>query len=330
VLNIRELTDESCKKLSSLYVEYRIFLFMEPQPSKLDGFLNAELSNDSYDQQLTRETLEYNNNVMKELAAGDHPLNFMDGPIEDHTYHSSSINEKAKKNEKAKDMKKIYSNLLNSDPFWYEQPSILWKQNRLLEFIPNDQMTMIEKLNAVVRFSIYLAFLFVFALQKQQAIWFPLLVMGFTIWFYRDSQHRLDTYLSTNELPKKEYYENYSKTKVYTKPTYDNPMMNINVITDRKDKPAAIPSWNDQSVKDDMDTKLSYNLYRNVSDVWDKETMKRTFYTMPSTTIPNEQTSFAKWCYNVGPTCKEKTAFCASPIWPPGIQQGLLPFTNPT
>jgi hypothetical protein len=31
---------------------------------------------------------------------------------------------------------------------------------------------------------------------------------------------------------------------------------------------------------------------------------------MPSTTIPNNQTSFAKWCYSVGPTCKEKSIYC--------------------
>ena len=37
---------------------------------------------------------------------------------------------------------------------------------------------------------------------------------------------------------------------------------------------------------------------------------------MPSTTMPNDQTAFAKWCYNTGPTCKERTLYCA-PIYTP-------------
>ena len=37
---------------------------------------------------------------------------------------------------------------------------------------------------------------------------------------------------------------------------------------------------------------------------------------MPSTTLPNNQTEFAKWCYNTGPTCKDQNIQCAycSPI----------------
>ncbi len=33
--------------------------------------------------------------------------------------------------------------------------------------------------------------------------------------------------------------------------------------------------------------------------------MQRNFYSMPSTTVPNDQTGFANWCYKLPKTCKE-------------------------
>ena len=41
---------------------------------------------------------------------------------------------------------------------------------------------------------------------------------------------------------------------------------------------------------------------------------ERQFYTTPINTIPNDQTEFAKWLYDSGPTCKEKTTECINTI----------------
>jgi len=293
----------------------------ELDSTHLGQFLKQTLSRDSIDEEITKETIDYNNNVLKKESAGDHPLEFMDYPDPNGSFKSI---ETMNSNQSQKNFEKN----LDSDSFWYIQPNIIWQQNRLLEFIPNDEMTMIEKLNAIVRFSIYSAILLILFMQKHQAIWFPILIMIFTIWFYNDSKNRIDTYLSTKNIPKKDFFENLTNSKIYTKPTFSNPMMNINVITDPRDKPPAEPSWNNMDVKNNINEKLNFNLYRNVSDVWDKETMKRTFYTMPSTTIPNNQSAFAKWCYNTGPICKEQTAYCASPLWPPSMNENVMPFIN--
>ena len=43
------------------------------------------------------------------------------------------------------------------DKFWYNDYTILFEKDRLIEFIPNNTMTLTEKLNSLVRFSIYLA-----------------------------------------------------------------------------------------------------------------------------------------------------------------------------
>ena len=34
--------------------------------------------------------------------------------------------------------------------------------------------------------------------------------------------------------------------------------------------------------------------------------LKRNFYTTPINTVPNNQTEFAKWLYDKGPTCIKK------------------------
>ena len=44
-----------------------------------------------------------------------------------------------------------------SDIFWYYNPSILWDKERLIEFFPNPDLSLAEKLNALVRLSFYIA-----------------------------------------------------------------------------------------------------------------------------------------------------------------------------
>ena len=50
---------------------------------------------------------------------------------------------------------------------------------------------------------------------------------------------------------------------------------------------------------------FNHNLFRNIDDVYGKNNSQRQFFTNPVTTIPNEQTKFANWLYNVPKTCKE-------------------------
>ena len=43
------------------------------------------------------------------------------------------------------------------DPFWYDDLSIIWKKERLHEFFPFESHTLEEKLNAMLRLSLYLS-----------------------------------------------------------------------------------------------------------------------------------------------------------------------------
>ena len=46
-------------------------------------------------------------------------------------------------------------------------------------------------------------------------------------------------------------------------------------------------------------------MFRSTDDVFMNNSGDRQFYTMPVTDIVNDQTGFAKWLYDRGPTCKQ-------------------------
>jgi hypothetical protein len=47
-----------------------------------------------------------------------------------------------------------------------------------------------------------------------------------------------------------------------------------------------------------------------VDDLFNRNTSQRQFYTTPVTTIPNDQTGFARWLYKLPETCKENQSNC--------------------
>ena len=112
----------------------------------------------------------------------------------------------------------------------------------------------------------------------------------------------------------------------HTPPTSRNPFMNI-LLDDIKyhpQRPAASPV--DQSdVAQTMDDYFRIQWFSDPTDVFGKNQGQRQFITQPSTTVPNDQGSFADWLYKIpGKTCKEGgRAACQS-----GSDGGLLPWLS--
>ena len=103
-----------------------------------------------------------------------------------------------------------------------------------------------------------------------------------------------------------------------TMPTLDNPFMNatmkdyLNVDPETNkiiDRPPACDT-NDPNIKREIDKMYDNNLYKDIDDIFGKMNSQRQFYTMPSTTIPNDQDAFAKWLYLSPKTCKEDQDYC--------------------
>ena len=87
-------------------------------------------------------------------------------------------------------------------------------------------------------------------------------------------------------------------------PTNDNPLMNVNIGDNPLNHSAC--EYSDE-IKENINKKLNYNLYQDVDDLFGRYNSQRQFYTMPSTTVPNDQKSFAEWLYKTPETCKENS-----------------------
>ena len=215
-----------------------------------------------------------------------------------------------------------------NDSFWLDDYKILFIKERITDFFPVKTMTLIEKLNAIFRMSIYLSIILYLLTNNYLYLYIFIIIGAFTCFIYYTQKDNVELYFnsfpnSNNNLIEKTIFEDAKNTIT---PTVENPFMNINLITDDKTKEAPPPSWNNDSIQEKIEDKFNYNLYRDVGDLYGKSNSQREYYTMPSTTIPNNQTSFAKWCYSVGPTCKEKSIYCT----PEMNQVPYIDTQNPT
>lgn len=191
------------------------------------------------------------------------------------------------------------------DKFWYKNPAILLNFDRLDEFIPSRDMTLEEQLNSLVRLSTYLSLGMVFYTYNTNYIYIAILTLVFTYFIY---------YYSDRSPVTEEFTINKSTNII--KPTQDNPFMNIlpNEYLDNPNRESISKfNCNKNPVLDKLITKhFNYNLYRDSSDLYGRNTSQRQFYTMPVTTIPNEQGKLANWLYSSPPTCKEANGIACS------------------
>ena len=80
--------------------------------------------------------------------------------------------------------------------------------------------------------------------------------------------------------------------------------MNAMNYDSRYRQPACAPI-DDEVVQKNIDEFFNENLFKDVSDIYNKRASQRQFFTMPYTTFPNDSGNFAKWLYGRPPTCKE-------------------------
>jgi hypothetical protein len=93
----------------------------------------------------------------------------------------------------------------------------------------------------------------------------------------------------------------------YTPPSSRNPFMNIllDEIKYHPTRPEAAPALH-PAVNQTLDDYFRIQWFSDPTDVFGKNQSQRQFVTQPSTTVPNDQGSFANWLYRIpGKTCKE-------------------------
>ena len=168
---------------------------------------------------------------------------------------------------------------------------------------PNYYMNFEDKLNAIIRFILFFGILSALIFNDERFIIFIIVFMIISIiiyYYYLNILNIKESYLNNNNLK-------IVDNKLCVKPTENNPFMNP-TITDIKytgeDIIRACPVI-DEKISDLINKEFYKGAFRDVDDLYNKKSLDRQFYSMPSTTIPNEANKLGDWLYNNGESCKE-------------------------
>lgn len=205
------------------------------------------------------------------------------------------------------------------DPFFWENPRVLvgsaWLRRWNENFDSRCASDITNEVAAVYIFFFLVGSLLAIGLQFPYALPIGLAIASLYLAPAMWALSHLPTYTNTktkegfvaaeNVVGVLETTENPSEYE--TLPTYRNPFMNVllDEIKYNPQKPAA-RSIQAPDVQDSLDSFFRVQWTSDPTDVYGKTQSQREFVAMPSTSVPNDQGSFADWLYRIpGKTCKE-------------------------
>ena len=94
------------------------------------------------------------------------------------------------------------------------------------------------------------------------------------------------------------------------KPTVNNPFNNVLFSDYLEEGNVPQPCNSNENTLSEMQNLYNSSIYRNLSDVFERENSQRTFYSVPIKQAPESQKDFANWLYKTGPTCHENSEYC--------------------
>ncbi len=189
---------------------------------------------------------------------------------------------------------------MNEEAIWYRDlAGFISTKEQLYSLIPLPESSLASQLNAVLRFSIYYGIIvFIFQLSTK-ALLIPLIVAGITYAIYETDDA---THTNERESLRVQGFAMDPETKrVCMEPSVDNPFMNV-LATDyakHPNRPGACDVTKPATAK--RVNELYEEKFPNAKysrDIYGRNTGLRQFYSNPSTTIPNDQGTFAKWLYS--------------------------------
>jgi hypothetical protein len=221
-------------------------------------------------------------------------------------------------------------------PFWSDNPNILLQTP--YELFPVDYMSYNQSLNAITRLVILITIILFIIFHKWSLVFISFVTLS-SIWAlhqhhvgkfekkkvsFSESNDLIENFQTKN--PTRELLGKPNKD-IFQKPSSSNPFSNT-LITDydyNPNKKPAPPSFNSQ-INDDILNQAKQNviecnpgqpdiadkLFRDLGEQLVFEQSMRPFYSTASTTIPNDQTSFAEFCYGSMISCKEGNQFACA------------------
>ena len=192
-----------------------------------------------------------------------------------------------------------------SDIFWLRNPLILLKSSQIMEIWPTDNLSLERKLNALTRLIIILTILGYLYTRKLELLVTSIVTILVIVIFYR-IRKKNDVREKIREGFTKSNFFNLKGNR-FTQPTRKNPVMNVLLteINDNPKRPPAAPSYEPSIEKKINENVADPRLFLDLGDSISFNQSMRNFYSTPSTTVPNDQTSFANFLYGNMPSCKE-------------------------
>ena len=168
---------------------------------------------------------------------------------------------------------------MSTEPFWYYEPNILFTQDTWSKFVPTADMPVSTALNAVVRFSVYLAtLLFLSSMRPAYLLIIPL-VMGVTValnMMFPRARKIVESF--GNGLVVSGYVGDME-----TRPSDDNPFMNPH-LTDILDSPNMPPAADvtRKDIRNEVNAAFAKtsNIYMDTTDIFEMVQAQRNFHTV--------------------------------------------------
>jgi len=216
---------------------------------------------------------------------------------------------------------------MNTSPFWVNDIKVLFNQDDITHLFPLETMSFEDKLNAMTRLVIVMTLLGYLITKKTKFIITGIITILAIIFLYK---------IKTEPNSKKtiNIKEGFSNPELYkllkknfTEPSQQNPLMNVlpNEIQDNPERKQAAPAYNKAVEKEinektkefitnnfDDKTNIDERLFKDLGDNVMFDNSMRSWYSTANTSVPNDQKSFAEYCYGDMVSCKEGNEFACT------------------
>lgn len=216
--------------------------------------------------------------------------------------------------------------------YWFQDLTVLLNLDLAGEVFPEKKMSYPQKVNAIVRFSWYLGILG--AIVNTNVLWlyvpFVTMILTYVLYLFRFTENKRQAEIAKtlnataaqtqvgqaqNQLTEAQLAQQKQQLSKFAdyldntdgmciSPTGDNPFMNAMPFDNRLRAPGC-NTVNNPAREIDLEMKYDDGRFRDANDIWNTNGGRRQFFTMPWTTYPNDQGSFANWLYRTPMTCKE-------------------------
>ena len=206
----------------------------------------------------------------------------------------------------------------NNIEFWTKNPAILLDSNYITELWITNNMSKNQKLNAISRLVILLT-LIAYGLTRNIRILISGIITIVALIFINYLDKNNEPFTNIRNKMNNKLDKIYLNSNYFTQSTVKNPLSNVKLqeITDNPKRKDAPPSYNkkvEQQINNNAkeiirknfnDKDIDKKLFNDLGDNLQFENSMRQFYSTSSTTVPNDQENFLKFCYGDMASCKD-------------------------